>query len=222
MSEHLTLDTTRADRIGFDEAVFGSGKSVEQLDNVVERLHAGEGRGLLTRIESQIFDALAPRTQNLLDYDPISRTAILGDPHQKHENPRIAVISAGTSDIPVALEAVRTLHYYGEPCFKAFDCGVAGLWRLLQQVEHLQRMPVIIAVAGMDAALPSVVGGLVPGAIIAVPTSTGYGVAADGGSALHATLASCAPGVVVVNVDNGFGAACAAFRIVRAQSQVSL
>ncbi len=212
----LTLDITRAQRIGFDEAIFGRGKSTEQLDEIITQLSAGDGRGLITRLEPAAFAALPVHTRRHLDYDSVSRTAILGMPHKVTAEERIGVITAGTSDVPVALEAVRTLRYYGEVAYESYDCGVAGLWRLLDRVEALRSLSVVIAVAGMDAALPSVVGGLLPGAIIAVPTSTGYGVAAGGTSALHATLASRAPGVVVVNIDNGFGAACAALRMVRA------
>jgi NCAIR mutase (PurE)-related protein len=121
-------------------------------------------------------------------------------------------VTAGTSDVPVAREAVRTLRFEGFAAEEIVDVGVAGLWRLLRRVEDLQRFPVVIVAAGMDAALPSVVGGLVGGLVIAVPTSVGYGVAAGGQTALNAILASCAPGIVTVNIDNGYGAACAAMR----------
>jgi NCAIR mutase (PurE)-related protein len=106
----------------------------------------------------------------------------------------------------VSREAARTLRYYGVPNLEITDVGVAGLWRLLDRVEEIRRMPVVIAVAGMDAALPTVLGGLVPGLVIGVPTSVGYGVAANGQSALHAMLASCTPGLAVMNIDNGYGA----------------
>jgi pyridinium-3,5-biscarboxylic acid mononucleotide synthase len=125
-------------------------------------------------------------------------------------------VTAGTSDIPVAQEAARTLRFHGHEAANIPDVGVAGLWRLLARLEELRAMPVVIVAAGMDAALPSVVAGLVAGAVIAVPTSVGYGVAAGGRAALHAVLASCAPGLTVVNIDNGYGAACAALRILRA------
>jgi NCAIR mutase (PurE)-related protein len=125
------------------------------------------------------------------------------------------VVAAGTSDVAVAREAARTLRYYGEPVAEITDVGVAGLWRLLERIEEIRRMKVIVAVAGMDAALPTVIGGLVSSPVIGVPTSVGYGVAEDGRTALHAMLASCAPGLVVTNIDNGYGAACAALRILR-------
>ena len=118
----------------------------------------------------------------------------------------------------VAREAARTLRHAGHGCIEIHDIGVAGLWRLLDRVDELKTYPVVIVAAGMDAALPSVLGGLVPGAIIAVPTSAGYGVAAGGTTALHSMLASCAAGITVVNIDNGYGAACAALRIFGAMS----
>jgi len=126
------------------------------------------------------------------------------------------VVTAGTSDVPVSEEALRTLRFHGEDAVRVADVGVAGLWRLMARLEQLRTLPVLIVAAGMDAALPSVLAGLVGGAVIAVPTSVGYGVAAGGHAALHAVLASCAPGLVVVNIDNGYGAACAALRILAA------
>jgi NCAIR mutase (PurE)-related protein len=125
----------------------------------------------------------------------------------------VAVIAAGTSDLPVSREAARTLEYYGETVSEFNDVGVAGLHRLLSRLADVRAHEVVIAVAGMDAALVSVLGGLVRAPLIAVPTSVGYGAARGGETALAASLASCAAGVVVVNIDNGFGAACAALRI---------
>jgi NCAIR mutase (PurE)-related protein len=125
------------------------------------------------------------------------------------------VLTAGTSDVPVAREAVRTLAYYGEACREFHDIGVAGLWRLTDRLHEIRSFPVLIVAAGMDAALASVVGGLVASVVIVVPTPTGYGVSANGEVALHSALVSCAPGVVVVNIENGYGAACAALRVLR-------
>ena len=131
----------------------------------------------------------------------------------KQNTPEVAVVAAGTSDAGVAREALRTLEFNGFGAKAIFDVGVAGIWRLMERVEEIRKHPVVIAVAGMDAALPTVLGGLVPGAIIALPTSTGYGASRNGETALSACLSSCAPGVVVCNIDNGYGAACAAIRI---------
>ena len=130
----------------------------------------------------------------------------------------MAVISGGSSDLPVAREAVRTLAFHGEGALEAMDIGVAGLWRLMERLEELRPMKVVIVAAGMEGALTSVVGGLLPGAIVALPTSVGYGVAEGGRVALQSALASCAPGIVTVNIDNGYGAACAALRVLRASS----
>jgi len=149
-------------------------------------------------------------------HDPHSRTGYFGGTHQLKTETRIAVVAAGTSDVAVGREVVRTLRFYGEPAAEINDVGVAGLWRLLERVEEMRKMKVVIAVAGMDAALPTVIGGLVSSVVIGVPSSVGYGVAAGGETALRAMLASCSPGLLVTNIDNGFGAACAAVRVLRA------
>jgi len=153
-----------------------------------------------------------------LEFDPLSRTAILGQPHRARLTAPVAIVMAGTSDLPVGREAARTLAFAGQPYREYSDVGVAGLWRLLERIEDIRSSPVVIVAAGMDAALVSVVGGLVSSAVIALPTSVGYGVAKGGATALHAALASCAPGISVVNIDNGYGAACAALRISRAMA----
>jgi hypothetical protein len=174
---------------------------------------------LLTRLDPDRFAALPESCQAQLDYHPVSRTAYFGTPATITDPPAVGVITAGTSDVPVAQEAVRTLRFSGQDALLVADVGVAGLWRLLQRVDELARLPVLIVAAGMDAALPSVIGGLVSSVIIAVPTSVGYGVAAGGQTALNAILASCAPGLATVNIDNGYGAACAALRVLRGQTR---
>jgi NCAIR mutase (PurE)-related protein len=213
--DHVMLDTARRERLGIDEAVFCAGKTTEQITVIVERFAPAGATALLTRLSQENLSELPMAQRERLDYDPVSRTAFLGEVAPPEGEPRVAVVSAGTSDVGVAREAVRTLSYHGAGALEVYDVGVAGLWRLLDRVEELRGMRVVIAVAGMDAALPSVIGGQVPGAVIAVPTSVGYGVAEGGGTALNAALASCAPGVTVVNIDNGYGAACAALRILR-------
>ena len=160
------------------------------------------------------FGELLKETAAALDYHALSRTAILGAVPPLEGPARIAIVAAGSSDAAVAHEAARTLTYAGVPSELVCDVGVAGLWRLLDQVDRLAEMDVIIAVAGMDAAMVSVIGGLVPGLVIAVPVSTGYGAARNGETALYSSLTSCSPGVAVVNIDNGFGAACAALRAI--------
>jgi NCAIR mutase (PurE)-related protein len=210
------LDFLRDARIGMDEAVFAAGKSAAQITQILDAA-APVARGLLlTRLAPEKYDALPDRHRARLDYDAVCGIAVFGDPRPLRETRAVAIVCAGTSDIPVSREAARTLSYYGQPCREFSDIGVAGLWRLLERIEEIRRAPVVIVAAGMDAALPSVVGGLVPGAVIAIPTSVGYGVATGGVTALHSALASCAPGITVVNIDNGYGAACAALRIMAA------
>jgi NCAIR mutase (PurE)-related protein len=171
---------------------------------------------LLTRLDQVQFAELPEHHRARIDYEPVSRTGFFGEPHPLQGEARVAVVAAGTSDVPVSREAARTLRYYGVASTEINDVGVAGLWRLLERVEEIRRMPVVIAVAGMDAALPTVLGGLLPGVIIGVPTSVGYGVAQGGETALRAMLVSCAPGLAVMNIDNGYGAACAAMRVLKA------
>ena len=208
-------DDARRRRIGFDESIYCAGKSPSQIDGIVARnLEAGRPL-LLTRLEAGAFGALAGAHRAALDYDAISRTAFLGTMAAGPRPARVAVVTAGTSDVPVAKETVRTLSYYGEAVLEIYDVGVAGLWRLLDRIEEIRAMPVVVAVAGMEASLPSVVGGQVPGLVVAVPTSNGYGVSAGGRVALDASLSSCAPGLAVVNIDNGYGAACIALRALR-------
>ncbi len=206
----FVLDEVRAQRLGFGEAVFCAGKSPEQIAGILDHTQVPM---LLTRLDPERFAALPRSQRDSLDYDPVSRTAYCGAPLPSAGPAQVAVLTAGTSDVPVAREAARTLRFQGHETRLIADVGVAGLWRLLRRVEELREMRVVIVAAGMDAALPSVVGGLVAGVVIAVPTSVGYGVAAGGHAALNAILASCAPGIVCVNIDNGYGAACAALRV---------
>ncbi len=212
----VILDCDRRRRIGLDEAIFAMHKSCAQLEVILSRAEERRSSLLLTRLSAEQYGQLAPRWAAQLDYCTVSRTAIFGVIAPTAPASQVAIVAAGSSDAAVAREAERTLTYYGFASQLLVDVGVAGLWRLLERVEELRRCPIVIAVAGMDAALPTVLGGLVPGVIIAVPTSVGYGVAAGGHAALQALLASCAQGITVVNIDNGFGAACAAVRILRA------
>ena len=211
-ADEFVLDEARPGRLGFGEAVFCAGKSPGQIAAILE---AATAPILLTRLDPERFAALPRVNQTALDYDAVSQTAFSGAPAPAMRLAAITVVTAGTSDVPVAREAVRTLHFNGLEAPLIADVGVAGLWRLMRRLEELRAADVLIVAAGMDAALPSVIGGLVPGVIIAVPTSVGYGVAAGGQAALNAILASCAPGIVTVNIDNGYGAACAAMRVAR-------
>jgi pyridinium-3,5-biscarboxylic acid mononucleotide synthase len=216
MDHDIKLDLQRAARIGFDEAIFCAGKTVGHISRILDQAHEKKLRLLLTRLHETQFIELPEHHRARIDFEPVSRTGFYDSPHLLHGEAQCAVIAAGTSDVFVSREAARTLRYYGMPHVEINDIGVAGLWRLLERLDEIRRMKVVIAVAGMDAALPTVLGGLIPGAIIAVPTSVGYGVAEGGHAALNSILSSCAPGVAVMNIDNGYGAACAALRMLRA------
>ena len=211
-------DVNRGERVGLDEAIFCAGKSVSQIEAILAEARTRGARLLLTRLAAEQLQDFSADARAALAYDPLSRTAFFGAAHASAGEPvtRVAVLSAGTSDLPAAREAQRTLAWYGEPAAEFHDVGVAGLWRLTDRLEEIRRHPVLIVAAGMDAALLSVVGGLVRGCVIGLPTSVGYGVASGGRAALDAMLASCAPGLAVVNIDNGYGAACIALRMLRA------
>jgi len=209
-------DVSRGERVGLDEAIFCAGKNASQLDAILAEARARGARLLLTRLLAQQLHELSADARAALDYDPQSRTAFFGAPRARAGKSRVVILSAGTSDLPAAREAARTLAWYGEPAAELHDVGVAGLWRLTDRLEEIRRYPVLIVAAGMDASLASVVGGLVRGCVIGLPTSVGYGVASGGRTALDAMLASCAPGLAVVNIDNGYGAACIALRMMRA------
>lgn len=216
MLDHgIRLDLERHARLGFDEAIYSEGKSTAQLSALIGHAVETGARRLFTRLSERQFGALPADRRSALDYDPVSRTAIFGARALAYEHPRVAIALAGSSDVGVGREAARTLEYYGHPSAWVADVGVAGLWRLLERLDEIKDKDVVIVAAGMDGALPSVVGGLVPGVVIALPISVGYGAAEGGRAALCSALASCAPGVVVVNVDNGYGAACAALRVLR-------
>jgi CTP:molybdopterin cytidylyltransferase MocA/NCAIR mutase (PurE)-related protein len=206
------LDLGRAGRLGFGEAILCAQKTPAQIDAILRIARDKGAELLLTRLSGETLAALSPEYRRGLDYHAPSRTAFFDFQPKPISPPRVAVVTAGTSDAGPAWEAMRTLAFQGVGATAIFDVGVAGIWRLMDRVDDIARHPVVIAVAGMDAALPSVLGGLVPGVLIAVPTSTGYGVAREGETALFSCLTSCAPGVTVCNIDNGYGAACAALR----------
>lgn len=219
MEQDIKLDLQRAARIGFDEAIFCGGKTVGHIGAILDQAQDKDLRFLLTRLHQTQFVELPDHHRARIDYDAISRTGFYHSPHPVSSASRVGIVAAGTSDVGVSREAARTLRYYGVATVEMTDVGVAGLWRLLDRLEEIRELPVVIAVAGMDAALPTVLGGLYAGAIIAVPTSVGYGVAEGGQAALHSVLSSCAPGVAVMNIDNGYGAACAAMRVLRARGE---
>jgi NCAIR mutase (PurE)-related protein len=218
-TREVQLDFDRRRRIGLDEAVFAEGKTTAQLEAILGIAHERGAPLLLTRLSPEKRASISPQWAPHLDYCAVSRSAFFRFiPTRGDSVAEVAIVVAGSSDAGVAREAERTLAYNGVASQPFVDVGVAGLWRLTRRIEELSRFPVVIAVAGMDAALPTVLGGLIPGVIVAVPTSVGYGVAAGGHTALHAILASCAPGISVVNIDNGYGAACVALRVLRMRS----
>ncbi|MEI2784715.1 MAG: nickel pincer cofactor biosynthesis protein LarB [Candidatus Nanopelagicales bacterium] len=210
---YAKVDTHRAHRTGDPEVVFAQGKTPEQTLGIMRALHeAHPDRAVLaTRVDAATAEVLAASLP--VDLDPLGRTAVLGSPLAP--SGQVLVICAGTSDLPVAHEAVTTARVYGTSAELITDVGVAGLHRLLAVHERLDQADALVVVAGMEGALPSVVGGLTGVAIVAVPTSVGYGASFNGLAALLAMLNSCAPGVAVVNIDNGFGAAVHAARIAR-------
>ena len=217
----IKFDHTRKARIGLPESVFCEHKSAAMLDEIITQLVEDTARPtLFTRLDAAKFAALDPALAARLDYHPLSRTAFLNGVHDDQGPGRVAIITAGTSDLPVAWEALRTLEHLGLQSTLIPDVGVAGLWRLQEKLEEINTHQVIIALAGMDGAMISVIAGLTSRPVIGVPTSVGYGVSAQGLVALNSMLASCSPGVVVVNIDNGYGAACAASRVLRGVSHV--
>ncbi|MGJ7042423.1 NCAIR mutase (PurE)-related protein [Shinella sp. BE166] len=217
----VVFDFDRESRIGLGEAVLCGEKSVAQIDTILGGAFARNASLLLTRLAPEKAEALAAAYRTQIDYCPLSRTAFFGPVRPVADSRSVAIVAAGTSDAPVAREAARTLRHAGVEASLIVDVGVAGLWRLMERIEEIRAFPVVIAVAGMDAALASVLGGLVGSAVICVPTSVGYGAAEQGRTALNAMLASCASGLAVVNIDNGYGAACAALRIIASARRIT-
>ncbi|MYF97132.1 MAG: nickel pincer cofactor biosynthesis protein LarB, partial [Holophagales bacterium] len=205
------LDLDRELRTGLPEVVFAQGKSDEELVRIVEALVADSGRVLVTRVEvaaAEVLSAAIPEGR----FEPRARiwsAGRFGPPSGR----RVAVLSAGTSDFPVAEEAASCSEWLGHEVERIRDVGVAGIQRALDSIDSLRRAHVAIVVAGMDGALPTVVAGLVPCPVVAVPTSVGYGASFEGIGPLLTMLTACAPGIAVVNIDNGFGAAALAHRI---------
>ena len=208
------IDHTRHDRCGFPEVIYGEGKTADQITGIVSELKKHNTPLLCTRTSAEKAAAVTAVHADL-EYCPVSRCLLRPGNVTPVPGFQVTIITAGTSDLPVALEAKHTLELAGVTAALLCDVGVAGLHRLLARLDDLARADAIIAIAGMEGALPSVIGGLVACPVIAVPTSVGYGVSAGGFAALSGMLGSCASGLTVVNIDNGFGAACAAIRLSR-------
>ena len=209
---YACVDTDRARRTGVAEVVYGAGKSAAQIAGIFSELTAAaQERVLATRLDAdkaaELAGLLAPELSCRFSYHAEARLGILGGLPEPDGAGELLVMCAGTSDVPVAEEAALTAEFLGNRVRRVYDVGVAGIHRLLAHTDEIQRARAIVAVAGMEGALPSVVAGLAPCPVIAVPTSVGYGASFGGVTALLAMLNSCASGVSVVNIDNGFGAA---------------
>ena len=222
MNDHqpptLNLDLDRRRRIGFPEVVFGAGKTVNEVVAAATRLVEVHDLVLITRCKPE---ALAALHAALPKGRPYPRSGCFAYGMPTPDSGPVAVVSAGTSDESVAEEAAVTLAMRGVKVLRCPDCGVAGLQRILARLEELRSCVAVVVIAGMDGALPSVVGGLLDCPVIACPTSVGYGVAEGGHAALNSMLASCAPGLTVVNIDNGFGAGYAAASVARAVTRAA-
>lgn len=206
---YATLDTSRELRQGQGEVVYGAGKTASQIAGIVRALTgAGQRRLLVTRLDAEKNDEVRRLLSGEveLEYDPTSRLGVVGGNAPATGAGRVVVACAGTSDLPVAEEAARTCEFLGNDVCRLTDVGVAGIHRLLDHADAIASASAVVAVAGMEGALASVVAGIARGPVIAVPTSVGYGASYGGLAALLAMLNSCASGVSVVNVDNGFGA----------------
>ena len=213
------LDLGRRARTGFGETVFGAGKTPEQLAAIFAAFRKAHERVLATRCSAEQA-AYLERAGEKHAWDPVSRTIVSATRAVKRAPlGSVAVCTGGTADIPVAEEAAKTLEFFGAKTERFYDVGVAGLHRLLGRIDAIRRADVVIAVAGMEGALGSVVSGLVAAPVIAVPTSVGYGAGAGGIAPLLAMLNSCAEGLTVVNVDNGFGAAVSACRMLKLRAR---
>jgi hypothetical protein len=208
------LDHHRALRTGFPEVIFAVGKTPQQFVGIFQRLMLQNSQVLATRVDAGLYSAVKDHLPEAV-YREEARVLYVDRDKDRRKTQGIVVVSAGTSDIPVAEEAALTAEIMGNQVTRIYDVGVAGLHRLIDHLPALQNANVIVVAAGMEGALPSVVGGLVSAPIVALPTSVGYGASFDGLAALLGMLNSCANGVAVVNIDNGFGAGCLAAKINR-------
>lgn len=208
------IDHHRELRTGVPEIVYGASKTPEQIAGALRELAARAGGAIATRVDAAKAAAVAALVPGLVVHE-LARVCILGTPSARPAAAPIAIVCAGTSDLAVAEECALIAEFLGAPVTRISDVGVAGLHRLLARLDQIRAAEVVIAVAGMEGALPSVLGGLIDRPLIAVPTSVGYGVSIDGLVALASMLSACAPGITVVNIDNGVGAAIAAVKVAR-------
>ncbi|CAM4290871.1 nickel pincer cofactor biosynthesis protein LarB [Weissella hellenica] len=213
------VDVDRAQRKGFSEVVYGSGKTAEQIEKIVNVLLDKNGNALVTRVNEEKYAYLQARIADLR-YDEESQVLSVGKPNPKLELGLVYVVCAGTSDLPIAKEAVQVAEWMGVNVKYLWDVGVAGLNRLLYYTEELREADVIIAVAGMEGSMPTVLAGLVDAPVIAVPTSIGYGANLQGITTMLSMLTSCSSGITVTNIDNGFGAAYQASLMIRRMNKL--
>jgi len=202
---HTKIDHHRALRTGYPEVIFCAGKTVEQITQIVSSMLTRKNNILATRATDETYKAIK-KLRPSAKYNPLARTITIRLKRMEVPRTYIGVVSAGTSDIPIAEEAAVTAEIFGNRVERVYDVGVAGIHRLSENMDRIAGSRVIVAVAGMEGALPSVIGGLVDKPVIAVPTSVGYGACFQGLAALLSMLTSCASGISVVNIDNGFGA----------------
>jgi len=218
MNFDIKFDFQRRDRLGLIEAIWGQDKSIDQLERLSESVLSKNEIVFITRINSEKANYLLDLYDDARFYEEANCLTIGKNLNKINTNKKVAIISGGSSDLAVTLEAQLALEIYGVNCEPFIDVGVAGLHRLMSQLEEINKYDVLIVCAGMEGALATVVGGLLAQPIIAVPVSVGYGVSKDGETALNSMLSSCSPGIAVMNIDNGYGAAMAALRIIKSIS----
>tara|TARA_A100001388_G_C28688137_1_gene459923 strand:- start:65 stop:718 length:654 start_codon:yes stop_codon:yes gene_type:complete len=215
MNLDIRFDFQRRERIGLIEAIWGADKSIDQLKRLSKEVLEKKEVVFITRINKEKANFLLDEYSEGRFYEEANCFIIGKNSNKFATNKKVAIISGGSSDLAVTLEAKLSLEIYGVSCQSFIDVGVAGLHRLLNQLEEISKYDVLIVCAGMEGALATVIGGLLPQPIIAVPVSVGYGVSKNGKTALNSMLSSCAPGIAVMNIDNGYGAAMAALRIIK-------
>ena len=215
MNKDINFDFDRQNRIGFIEAIWGEHKNVDQLIKICEQVLDKNELVFITRINFDKAKLILETYKNAEFYREASCLIIGKNLKKLSTDKKVAIVAGGTSDLSVSLEAKLALEVHGITCKTFIDVGVAGIHRLFNNLKDINKFDVIIVCAGMEGALPTVLGGLLPQPIIAVPISVGYGVSKDGFAALNSMLSSCAPGISVMNIDNGYGAAMAALRIIK-------
>ena len=218
MNFDIKFDFQRRDRLGLIEAIWGQDKSIDQLERLCGNVLSKNEVVFITRINSEKANYLLDLYDDARFHEEANCLTIGKNFNKIITNKKVAIISGGSSDLAVTLEAQLALEIYGVSCQSFIDIGVAGLHRLMSKLEEINKYDVLIVCAGMEGALATVVGGLLAQPIIAVPVSVGYGVSKDGETALNSMLSSCSPGIAVMNIDNGYGAAMAALRIIKSIS----